>query len=108
MKIISTLTTILLAASLAACAGGGPAPTSPDPKVTARIVAVCMSSGLFKMADGVVALAVPAASLPIALVNAGVDQVCTHPETFAADATTVEWLVKQIGKPPAQAAAPQP
>ena len=93
--------------ALAACFGSTGAPPR-DPKVVERIVKVCMGSGLFKIVDGAVALAVPAASIPIALSNAGVDKVCMNPETFAADATTVEWLVKQIGKPPAQAAAPQP
>jgi hypothetical protein len=85
---------------LAACGTIGSPPTQTDPKVAARIVAVCTGSGLFKTIDGVVALAVPAASLPISLVNAGVDQVCMHPETLAADATTVEWLIRQIGKAP--------
>jgi hypothetical protein len=85
-----------LGVALTGCGTVGSPPAQTDPKVMARIVNICMSSGLFKFTDGVVATLVPVAALPIALVNAGVDQVCTHPETFAADATTVEWLVKNL------------
>jgi hypothetical protein len=81
--------------ALTGCAGTIPV-VSTDPAVTARIVAVCTDSGLFKVINGTVAAFVPQATLPVALVNAGIDQVCTHPETFAADASTVEWLIKNF------------
>jgi hypothetical protein len=51
---------------------------------------------LFKMADGLAAALVPAADLPIAAVNAGVDLVCAHPERFAADISTLEWLARNL------------
>lgn len=73
---------------------------APDPSRTAaieqKIVAACLQSGLFKLAGGVVASAVPAANLPIAVVNAGVDQVCADPHRFAGDVTTVEWVAKNL------------
>jgi hypothetical protein len=67
-----------------------------DPKIADAIGRVCMSSGLFKIADGAVATFVPAADLPIILVNAGVDKVCANPAKFAADASTVEWVAQQF------------
>jgi hypothetical protein len=76
---------------LAAC---GTAMQPGDPAVTARIVAACTESGLFKIADGLAAAAVPAAALPVAVVNAGVDRVCADPAAFSADISTVEWVVK--------------
>jgi hypothetical protein len=62
-----------------------------------------MQSGVFKAADGALSTFVPPAALPVSLVNAGVDKVCADPTKFAGDATTVEWLVKNLGKPQAAA-----
>ena len=78
---------------LAAC---GTMMQPADPKVTADILSACTRSGWFKMVDGLVAAAVPAASLPIAVLNAGVDRVCADPERFAADISTVEWVVRNL------------
>ncbi len=83
---------LALTALLAACGPMQPA----DPAVTARIVAACTASGLFKAVDGAVAMAVPAAALPVMVVNAGVDIVCRDPSRFAADISTVEWVVKNL------------
>lgn len=82
------------AALLSACAPMQPA----DPAVTARIVAACTASGLFKLVDGGVAAAVPAAALPVMVVNAGVDVVCADPARFSADLSTVEWVVRNLGQ----------
>jgi hypothetical protein len=79
-----------------ALAGCAVQPQPGDPAVTARIVGACVNSGLFKIADGLVAAAVPAASLPIAVVNAGVDRVCANPAVFSADLSTVEWVAKNL------------
>ena len=58
------------------------------------IVDACMGSGLFKAADGVVTMFVPAATLPVDLVNAGLDVVCAHPNIFgAADARAADWTL---------------
>ncbi len=78
---------------LAAC---GTQMQPADPAITARIVSACLQSGLFKIADGFVAAAIPAASLPIAVLNAGVDRVCADPERFSADISTVEWVAKNL------------
>ncbi len=67
-----------------------------DPAITARIIAACTGSGLFKLVDGGVAMAVPAAALPVAVVNAGVDRVCADPVAFSADLSTVEWVAKNL------------
>jgi hypothetical protein len=81
-----------------ALAGCAVQPQPGDPAVTARIAGACVDSGLFKIADGIVAAAVPAASLPIAVVNAGVDRVCANPAAFSADLSTVEWVAKNLGR----------
>ncbi len=78
---------------LAAC---GTALQPGDPAVTARIIAACTESGLFKLVDGGVAMAVPAAGLPIAVINAGVDRVCADPAAFSADISTTEWVAKNL------------
>jgi hypothetical protein len=67
-----------------------------DPAVAARIVAACTDSGLFKLAGGALEIAVPAATLPVAVINAGVDKVCADPERFAGDVSTVEWVAKNL------------
>jgi hypothetical protein len=67
-----------------------------DPAVTARIVAACTQSGLFKAVDGAVTVALPAAALPVMVINAGVDIVCANPARFAADISTVEWVVRNL------------
>jgi hypothetical protein len=81
--------------ALAACAD-----VTPDPATTARIqkdiVQACLSSGLFKMATGAVTMVVPAATLPIDVLNAGVNVVCADPARFANDASTVEWVIKNL------------
>jgi hypothetical protein len=42
-------------------------------------------------------MAVPAATLPVDLVNAGVSIVCANPGFFAAqDATTADWVEKVL------------
>ena len=80
---------------LAAC---GTMMQPADPKVTAEILAACTRSGWFKMVDGIAAAAFPVVSLPIAVLNAGVDRVCADPERFAADISTVEWVAKNLAK----------
>jgi hypothetical protein len=83
---------VLAFLALAACGPMQPA----DPAVTARIVAACTQSGLFKAVDGAVTVALPAAALPVMVINAGVDIVCANPERFAADISTVEWVVRNL------------
>jgi hypothetical protein len=72
-------------------------PSAPDPAVVSAISKVCMDSGLFKAVDGTLTIFVPVATLPVALINAGVDKVCASPIQFASDASTVAWLIKNIG-----------
>jgi len=71
-------------------------PPPPDPAVVQRILRACTASGLFKLAGGALEIAVPAAALPVAVVNAGVEKVCADPQRFAADVSTVEWVVKNL------------
>ena len=80
---------------LSACTSVQQQPADPD--VVARIERICTASGFFKLVNGAVVLAVPAAAIPIALLNAGVDQVCLDPERFAGDAATLKWLAKNLG-----------
>lgn len=65
-------------------------------RIQSGIVKACTGSGLFKAADGALSAAVPAAALPVMVVNAGVDQVCADPKRFANDAGVVEWTVKNL------------
>jgi len=71
-------------------------PPPPDPAVVQRILQACTASGFFKLAGGALEIAVPAAALPVAVVNAGVEQVCANPQRFAGDVSTVEWVVKNL------------
>ena len=82
---------------LAAC---GTQMQPPDPAITARIVAACTMSGLFKMVEGIAVAAMPIAVLPVAVLNAGVDIVCADPARFSADLSTVEWVVRNLGAKP--------
>ncbi len=77
-------------------AGCGITPQSANPEVVQRIVAACTASGLFKAVDGALSAAVPAAALPVMVINAGVDRVCADPQRFAGDISTVEWVVRNL------------
>jgi hypothetical protein len=81
---------------LASCQSGPVTQQPADPAVVARIVHACTNSGLFKLAGGALEIAVPAATLPVAVVNAGVERVCADPERFAGDVSTVEWVVNNL------------
>jgi hypothetical protein len=87
----------------AGCAGSGLGPgagpvqhATADPATVQNIVAACTNSGLFKLAGGALGVAVPAATLPVAVVNAGVEKVCANPQQFADDVSTVEWVAKNL------------
>jgi hypothetical protein len=82
-----------LALLLASCSV---VPQPADPATAARIIQACTASGLFKAVDGALSAAVPAAALPVMVVNAGVDVVCRDPNRFAGDISTVEWVVKNL------------
>ena len=71
-------------------------PPPPDPAVVQRILRACTESGLFRLVGGALEIAVPAAALPVAVVNAGVEKVCADPQRFAGDVSTVEWVVKNL------------
>jgi len=71
-------------------------PPPPDPAVVQRILRACTASGLFKLAGGVLEIAVPTAALPGAVVDAGVEKVCADPQRFAGDVSTVEWVIKNL------------
>ena len=91
MRLSAAPAALLLLASCSAI------PQQPaDPAVTARIVAACAASGMFKAVDGALSAAVPVAALPVMVINAGVDVVCGDPARFAADVSTVEWVVKNL------------
>jgi hypothetical protein len=87
---------ILALLALAGCAPAAGIVQPADPAATARIVNACTASGLFKLVEGGVAMAVPAANLPIAVINAGVDKVCANPAAFAGDIATVKWVAKYL------------
>ena|SRR5689334_15438315 len=80
---------------LASCQSGPVTQQPADPAVVSRIVHACTNSGLFKL-GGALEIAVPAATLPVAVVNAGVERVCADPERFAGDVSTVEWVVNNL------------
>ncbi len=69
-------------------------------RIEAKIVRACVASGMFKPAvaigETVLEAAFPVAVLPVAIVNAGADQICAHPSVFAGQAGTLEWLAKTL------------
>jgi hypothetical protein len=81
-------------ALLTACSNVTPQPANPS--VTAKIVHICTASGFFKVINGIVVLAYPVSATPIAILNAGIDKVCTNPEKFSSDLSTVDWLLKNM------------
>jgi hypothetical protein len=87
---------------LTAC-GGIPAieKQTADPKIVGKIKTACLGSGLFKLAGAGLSFAVPAAGLPLSVIDAGVDKVCDDPERFAGDISTAEWIVKNTLTKPA-------
>lgn len=90
-----------LSLGLSACAPGAMPPA--DPAVVAKINYVCAYSGAFKFADQWAAsvVPVPGVSLGVNLLNAGVDQVCLHPDSVAQGEATVKQLIadfKAAGK----------
>jgi hypothetical protein len=55
---------------------------------------VCAATGLFRIGGDVIKVACPIAALPVAWVEAGVDEVCANPDVYAKQIGTVEWLIK--------------
>ena len=94
------LTMTALAAVLAGVAACSVVRQPADPAVVNRIVAICTTSGFFKVVNGTIALAYPPAQIPAQILDYGIDQVCMHPERFASDISTVEWLLKNMPRPP--------
>jgi hypothetical protein len=98
MTIRHSLLAAAVVLSLMGCAGGT-VPTQPaDPKVVAEIVQACTGSGLFVAVNSLATSAVPVPGLAIAgqLLDAGITQVCANPEMYAADVSTVEWVIKNL------------
>lgn len=89
-----------LVLALASCsslpATNAPAVNARAGTIQAGIVQACVASGMFRMADTVVMIAVPISALPLAVINAGVDRVCADPARYARDAATVEWVVRNL------------
>lgn len=69
-----------------------------DPAIVAKINYVCAYSGAFKFADNLAAsvIPVPGVALGVELVNAGVDNLCLHPERIAAGEATVVDLIARF------------
>jgi hypothetical protein len=81
---------------LASCTSVAPPAGPPDPATLAKIIQLCTFSGLFKAAYGTGLSFVPGGPIAASLISAGVDQVCMNPSVYAADVTTVEWLITQL------------
>ena len=89
----------LLAAALAvALSSCETIPVQPaDPAVTQRIVTACLASGLFKTGVGFgLSFAGPPGEIADRVISWGIDKVCADPARYAADAATVEWVVKNL------------
>jgi len=86
---------LALPLALAGCVGAV-TPPPPDPAVVQEIGTVCEASGLFEAADGTLTMFLPAATLPVDVLNAGVDVVCANPAQFAGDIAAVNWLVRNL------------
>lgn len=79
---------------LAACAA---VPQQPaDPAAVARIEHACLSSGLWKLAGDGLSTLVPATSLPVQVIELGIDKICADPARFAGDVATAEWVAKNL------------
>jgi len=85
---------VLLAGCLVAGCGLTGAVTHDTAVIQGDIVSACLLSPLFKAAGGQLTAAVPAVTLPVDVVNAGVDIVCAAPAQYAAlDAETIDFLL---------------
>ncbi len=100
MRLLSSITALSLV--LTGCVSPPPA-QPPNPNVTKRIVEICTHSGFFKVVNGIVSTAYPAAGLPVSLLDMGIDKVCMNPEKYSSDISTVEWLLRNM---PRQTAKP--
>lgn len=73
-----------------------------DERVEAKILRACTASGLFRPAiatgEALLEAAVPIATLPVAVVEAGVHLVCAQPHLFAHKISSVEWTVKNLAR----------
>lgn len=79
-----------------------PHQVSDDERVEAKIVRACAASGLFRpvirTGEALLEAAVPIATLPVAVVEAGVHLVCAQPHLFAHEIATVEWVGKNLAR----------
>jgi hypothetical protein len=110
--LLATLTAIAVAIMVVALWGCGTAPPAgpPDPAIRAKIVSVCLYSGVFEAANteaGQLAGLVPLpgagtiGTILTSLGNAAVTDICTNPDKYVADVAIVESLIarfKTLGK----------
>lgn len=86
--------------ALGACSSLSAMPTVPasdTARIEARIVSACVADGAFRpVVKAGVTIAVPVATVPLGILDAGIDIVCKNPERFANDIGTAEWVVKNI------------
>jgi muramidase (phage lysozyme) len=73
-----------------------------DERVETKILRACTASGLFRPAiatgEALLEAAVPIATLPVAVVEAGVHLVCANPHGFGHEIATVEWVIKNLAR----------
>jgi hypothetical protein len=93
---------IALGLGLASCQGNLRIVSQPgNPNTTAEIVKACTMDGVFKNFGGRLVLSmvpVPGVVTADQILAAGVDKVCSNPEVFSSDVSTVEWVIKNIRK----------
>jgi len=79
-----------------------PHQVTDEERVEAKIVRACTASGLFRPAirtgEALLEAAVPIATVPVAVAEAGVHLVCAQPALFAHEISTVEWVVKNLAR----------
>jgi hypothetical protein len=62
-----------------------------------EVQTACLYTPIFKQVNGIITLAVPAATIPADFVDAGLTIVCTDPAfTAKIDANTADWVMKVI------------
>lgn len=95
----STIAALGLCASLAACGGATPTPVvnaADVARIQGRLVQACLASGLFKLVNGAVVMAVPPAALPANLANAEIDRVCADPALAARNIAQAEAVIAAL------------
>lgn len=72
-------------------------PAADTARIEARIVSACTADGVFRpVVKAGVTIAVPVGTVPLSVLEEGIDKICADPDRYAGYVGTAEWVLKGL------------